>query len=77
MIEKFYMVTYSTLPMQMGFASEVKGWSVTPNPVQSSVLFAQGGTALGWRARRTSFGSGRRSKRGEDLANIVATRDTR
>ena len=28
MIEKFYMVTYSTLPMQMGFASEVKGWSV-------------------------------------------------
>jgi len=38
MIEKFYMVTYSTLPMQMGFASEVKGWSVIVNPMRSMAL---------------------------------------
>ncbi len=39
MIEKFYMVTCSTLPMQMGFASEVQGWSVALLPMRSMALF--------------------------------------
>jgi hypothetical protein len=34
-VEKFYMVTCSTLPMQMGFASEVQGWSVIVIPMRS------------------------------------------